>query len=127
MMKFFSNLAFAELFTVVESYGKIRSLRFRFQTAWTHSFSSIDTFSTGSGLLMLGLASFTFLTHGVGVKSLRVTFILKDSLTNVLKIFVVVVLIEGIFFEWSIFVLYGAFVTIHTLSFKLILIIKIQK
>lgn len=48
---------------------------------------------------MLGLASLTFLTHSMGVKSLRVAFILKDSLTNVLEIFVVVVLIKGIFFE----------------------------
>ena len=124
MMKLLSNLAFAEFSAIIKSDGQVCSSRLRFKSAGTHRFGSIDTFSAWPWLLMLGFASFYFLTHSMCVKGLRMALIFKNSLTDVLEIFVVIVLIEGIFFEWSILVLDGAFVAIHTLSFKLILIIK---
>jgi hypothetical protein len=63
---------------------------------------------------------FAFSAQEMGIKSLRLKLIIKDSPTDVIQIFIIVVFVEGILLEGGIFILYGHFVAIHTLSFKLI-------
>jgi hypothetical protein len=113
MVKLICYLIFAEVFTVVESDGEVGSQGLGLQSTGTHGLCSINTLSTGPGLLMFGLCFLTLLTECVGVKRLGMGPVFKDPSTDVLEFLVVIVFIEGILLQRCVFVLDGAFVTIH--------------